>query len=153
MRYYNTFFLELMCVSFSWGWRWYSMKNKNNLNNILLSLAWKLVWCWENTLDTELENQPEYFLAWKFSINLAHGKDLWLEFHLVHWVDWLLAQNKVGLFLGLPNGYPVKSPNPIDVLPEMLMGAPIGLWFGSEAVMCWCSIRWLIEWCDFFAWG
>ena len=44
----------------------------------------------------------------------------------------------VGLSLGLPLGYPLEYPNPGSELPGTLLGAPIGFWFGSEAVGCWC---------------
>ena len=47
----------------------------------------------------------------------------------------------VGLSLELTLGSPLVSPNNGDDLPETLMGAPIGLWFGSEAVRRRCCCR------------
>ena len=46
----------------------------------------------------------------------------------------------VGLSLGLPLGSPLEYPNPGDDLPVMLLGAPLGLWFGSQ-VASWQSMR------------
>ena len=43
--------------------------------------------------------------------------------------------------MGVTLVYPLESPNPGAGLPDMLLGAPLGLWFGSEAVMCWCFYR------------
>ena len=40
----------------------------------------------------------------------------------------------VGLSLGLTLGYPLESPNTRAEFPDMLMGAPIGLWFVSDVV-------------------
>ena len=34
------------------------------------------------------------FLYWNSEITLSHGKDLWLEFHLDHWLAWWLALEK-----------------------------------------------------------
>ena len=45
----------------------------------------------------------------------------------------------VVLLLELPLGYPPYSPNHGSELHVMLLGAPIGLWFGSEAARCLCS--------------
>ena len=44
----------------------------------------------------------------------------------------------VDLSLGLPLGYPLDSTNPVDELHDTLLGAPLGLWFGSEATRCMC---------------
>ena len=44
----------------------------------------------------------------------------------------------VVLSLGLPPGYLLEPTNPGAVMPDMLPEAPIGLWFGSEAVRYWC---------------
>ena len=40
----------------------------------------------------------------------------------------------VGLSLGIPLGCLLESPNPGSDMPDTLLGAPLGLWFGSEAV-------------------
>ena len=45
----------------------------------------------------------------------------------------------VGLSLGLPLGYPLDSPNSGAGIPGMLMGVPLGLWFGYEESRCLCS--------------
>ena len=42
----------------------------------------------------------------------------------------------VGLSRGLPLGSPLESQNSGADLHDTLMGTPIGLWFGSEAVSC-----------------
>ena len=38
----------------------------------------------------------------------------------------------VGLSPGIQIGSPLESPNPGAVLPGTMLGAPLGLWFGSE---------------------
>ena len=50
----------------------------------------------------------------------------------------------VVLSLLISIGFPLESPNPGDELPGTLLGAPIGLWFGSEAVRCLCSCIFLV---------
>ena len=42
------------------------------------------------------------------------------------------------LSLGIILVYPLESPNPGSELSDMLSGAPLGLWFGSEAIKCLC---------------
>ena len=51
----------------------------------------------------------------------------------------------VGLSLGVTLGSPIGSPNPESDLPGMLMGVNIDLWFGSEAAMCLCCCRCLMD--------
>ena len=48
----------------------------------------------------------------------------------------------VGLSLGLPLGSPLESTHSGYDLPGTLMGAPLGLWFGSEGVnyLCFCHL-------------
>ena len=43
----------------------------------------------------------------------------------------------VSLSLILPIGYPLESPNRVYVMPGMLLGALLRLWFVSELVRCW----------------
>ena len=47
-----------------------------------LNLTYKMVYCWEHLLDLHLDIPLTCLLDWNFKINLEHGKDLWLEFHL-----------------------------------------------------------------------
>ena len=54
----------------------------------------------------------------------------------------------VGLSLGLPLGYPLESLNLGAGLPGTLMGAPLGLWFGSKAVSYRCCFRYLTDYCE-----
>ena len=44
----------------------------------------------------------------------------------------------VGLSLGLPLGSPLDSSNTEAELPSTILGAPLGLWFGSESAMSLC---------------
>ena len=53
----------------------------------------------------------------------------------------------VGLSLVLPLGYPLESTNTGVDMPGTLMGASLGLWFGSEAVRCWCYWCLLVDCC------
>ena len=64
-----------------------------------------------------------------------------------------LEGSLVGISLGIPLGYPLKYPNPGAELPGMLLSAPIGLWFSSEAVRCLCFCRSLMNWHEFTWWG
>ena len=43
---------------------------------------------------TPLKVSISMFLAWNLALSLEHGKYLWLEFHLAHWVTWWLALGK-----------------------------------------------------------
>ena len=43
-----------------------------------------------------------------------------------------------GLSLGIPLGSPPESTNPGDLIPNTMLGALLGLWFGYEAVRYWC---------------
>ena len=45
-------------------------------------LGFKLTWCWEHLLDLNLYIPLKRCLDFHFAIPLAHGKDIWLEFHL-----------------------------------------------------------------------
>ena len=36
----------------------------------------------------------------------------------------------VGLSVGIPLGSPLESPNPDNQMPDTLLGAPLGSWFG-----------------------
>ena len=45
----------------------------------------------------------------------------------------------VGLPLGLPLGSPLNYPNLGADMPSILMGVPLGLWFGSDMVW-WLGI-------------
>ena len=48
----------------------------------------------------------------------------------------------LGLSMGLPLGYQLESPDPVAELSVTLLGAHIGLWFGSEAARClFCCFR------------
>ena len=40
---------------------------------------------------TPLEVSISMLLAWNLELSLEHGKYLWLEFHLEHWVTWLFS--------------------------------------------------------------
>ena len=44
----------------------------------------------------------------------------------------------VGLSLGIPLVPPLEYPNPVVVMHGTLIGMPLGMWFGSEAVRYWC---------------
>ena len=46
----------------------------------------------------------------------------------------------IGLSLVISLGSPLESPNPGSDLPGILLGAHLGLWFGSEAArfLCFC---------------
>ena len=42
----------------------------------------------------------------------------------------------VSLSLIIPIGSPIESSNCVSVMPVMLLGAPLGLWFVSESFWC-----------------
>ena len=86
------------------------------------------------------------FLAWNFAIHLVHGKDLWF---MIGTGEGYL----VGLSLGLPLGSPLDSPNPVSELPDTLLGAPLGLWFGSEVARCLCYFQRLMDLHEDNFWG
>ena len=55
--------------------------------------------------------------------------------------------------MGIPLGYPLEAPNMEADLPVMVLGAPLGLWFGYEAVIClWCCFG-LMDCNDANCWG
>ena len=51
----------------------------------------------------------------------------------------------VVLSMGIPIVSLLKFQNCGDVMPGTLLGDPLGLWFGSEAVRYWCSCRRLTD--------
>ena len=51
----------------------------------------------------------------------------------------------VGLSLGLPHVSPIEFPNPGADLPVTLLGKPLGLLFGSEAVRFWCCCQCVMD--------
>ena len=51
----------------------------------------------------------------------------------------------VGLPLVIPLGPQIEYKNPGADLPGMLLGTPLGLWFGSEVVRCYCCCRRLTD--------
>ena len=55
--------------------------------------------------------------------------------------------------MGIPLGYPLESSNHGSDLPIMLLGASLGLWFGSEAVICLCCCCGLMDCNDANCWG
>ena len=55
---------------------------------------WEIEGIWEHLLDMHLNIQLACWLAWHLKIILVHGKDIWLEFHLAHCLDWWLALEK-----------------------------------------------------------
>ena len=58
-----------------------------------------------------------------------------------------------GLSLGIPRVSPLESPNPGAELPDMLLGAPLGLCFGYEAVRYMCSFLRLMDFHESTYWG
>ena len=52
-----------------------------------LKLAFKLTWGWEHLLDIHLYITLTCCLYWPLKFPLVHGKDIWLEFNLEHWMD------------------------------------------------------------------
>ena len=59
----------------------------------------------------------------------------------------------VGLSLGISLGYPIEYPNPGALLSRKLLGAPLGLWFGSEAVICLYCCHLLMDFHEATLWG
>ena len=59
----------------------------------------------------------------------------------------------VVLSLVIPLGYLLEYTNPGADLPSTLMGAPLRLWFGSEAVRCLCCFRRLMDFHEANLWG
>ena len=59
----------------------------------------------------------------------------------------------VVLSLLLPLVYPLESPNHGAELPGILLGAPLGLWFFSEAVRCICCWFCLTDFREDTCWG
>ena len=107
-----------------------------------LELACQLKWFCEHMLCLHLYIQLTCYLDWHFSITLSHLKDLWLKFHLLHLLDWWLVLNK-DIWLAYHWGFHLdphlnQFPNPGGDLTGMLLGAPLGLWFGSELFRCGC---------------
>ena len=59
----------------------------------------------------------------------------------------------VGLSQGLTLGYQLEYQNIGSDMTYMLLGAPLGLWFGSEAVRFWCCCRCLTDCQEDACWG
>ena len=59
----------------------------------------------------------------------------------------------VGLSLGLTRVSPLESKNIEAELPDMLLGAPLGLCFGSEAVGYMCCCHRLMDFHESTCWG
>ena len=59
----------------------------------------------------------------------------------------------VGLSLGISLVSSLESPNPGADLPGTLLGTPLGLWFGSEAVKRLCCWRHLMDYHEDTWWG
>ena len=59
----------------------------------------------------------------------------------------------VGLSLGISLVSSLESPNPGADLPGTLLGTPLGLWFGSEAVRCLCFCLGLMDFHEATCWG
>ena len=75
-----------------------------------LNLAYHLSWCRDHLLDLQSEVQLEWswenlsgirfvihlahLLVWHLKIPLVHGFDIWLYFHLEHWMALWLALGK-----------------------------------------------------------
>ena len=57
-----------------------------------------------------------------------------------------------GSLVGLSLGITLRSlpiyPNPGANLHVTILGAPLGLWYGSEAVRCWCYYFRLTDFCE-----
>ena len=58
----------------------------------------------------------------------------------------------VVLSMQLPLGSPLEYPNIVSELSVTRMYAPLGLWFGSEAAMCMCYCRRLMNWHEVTFW-
>ena len=85
------FLVDLLEILVSLAWEYLGL----SLDCIwTLNLACKLLWFWKHLLDLNLKIKSACCLDWHLAITLAHGKDIWLEFNLEHWLDWCLAPEK-----------------------------------------------------------
>ena len=92
-------------------------------------------------LDLHLDIQLTCCLACHLSITLTHRKHIWLDLQVCTLAGLIIGTVErylVGLSLGISLGYPLEYLNLGYFLSVTLMGAPLWLWFVSEAERCQC---------------